>query len=224
MGESEREREIRRSLARSLLLGISDAVIGQRELLGELDAKTGDGDHGINMSKGFTLCRERVDQVSDLSSAFRLISDTLFLEIGGSMGPLYGVFFGALSDQSPSEVRISAKQVSSMLDAGYRALLEIGGASPGDKTMLDALHPALEAARAGVSDGLPLISVLDRMKAAAINGRDATRDMVAKVGRASRLGERSRGSVDAGAASCCLILCAMADGLAQYAIQEGVGR
>jgi dihydroxyacetone kinase-like protein len=110
-----------------------------------------------------------------------------------------------------------------MLDAGYLALVAVGGAAPGDKTMLDVLYPALDSVRKSVADETPLLAVLDRMKAAAINGRDATSDMVAKVGRASRLGERSRGSVDAGAASCCLILCAMADAMARNALLEGVG-
>jgi dihydroxyacetone kinase-like protein len=223
MEESNEKKDALRSLAQSMVLDISGAIVSHRDQLGELDAKTGDGDHGINMAKGFTLCRDRVDRVTDLRSAFRMISDTLFLEIGGSMGPLYGVFFGALSDQAPFEPRVVPEELLSMLDAGYQALLAVGGAEPGDKTMLDALYPALEAVRAGVSEGLPLYSVLDRMKAAAINGRDATSDMVAKVGRASRLGERSRGSVDAGAASCCLILCAMADAMARNAFLEGVG-
>jgi dihydroxyacetone kinase-like protein len=222
MDSSDKQDALMR-FAQSMVLDISGAIVSHRDQLGELDAKTGDGDHGINMAKGFTLCRDRVDRVTDLRSAFRMISDTLFLEIGGSMGPLYGVFFGALSDHAPSESRIGSERLLVMLDAGYLALVAVGGAAPGDKTMLDVLYPALDSVRKSVADETPLLAVLDRMKAAAINGRDATSDMVAKVGRASRLGERSRGSVDAGAASCCLILCAMADAMARNALLEGVG-
>lgn len=214
---------VRRSLAQSLLLEIADAVIGQKEMLGDLDARNGDGDHGINMAKGFALCRERKERAEDLPGAFRIISDTLLLEIGGSMGPLYGSFFAALADEAPTEPRVEPVRLLSMFEAGYRAVVDIGGAAPGDKTLVDTLAPALAEVRTAVAEGEALTVVLDRMKVGAIRGRDSTRDMVARIGRASRLGERSRGSVDAGAASCCLILCAMADGLSRNQIMGGNG-
>jgi dihydroxyacetone kinase len=100
-----------------------------------------------------------------------------------------------------------------MLRAGFDAMRELGLAKPGDKTMLDALSPAVDAFDAAQNEGKSFADSLDAMAAAAERGRDATREMVARVGRASRLGERSRGVVDAGASSCCLILQTIAAGV-----------
>ena len=105
---------------------------------------------------------------------------------------------------------LDARLLSQALRAGLDGVRELGNAKPGDKTMLDALVPALDAYDAALGRGEGFGPALDALSAAAERGRDATRDMVARIGRASRLGERSRGVLDAGAASCCLLLQTMA--------------
>jgi dihydroxyacetone kinase-like protein len=109
--------------------------------------------------------------------------------------------------------RIDGPLFLSMLENGERAVLSTGQANRGDKTMLDCLGPAVDALRESLEAGNSFREALDHLKSSATSGRDSTYDMLARVGRASRLGERSRGHIDAGAASCCTILYAMADGV-----------
>ena len=108
---------------------------------------------------------------------------------------------------------IGAAELETMLGAGMDGLFEIVDARVGDKTLVDTLSPAKDALHAAAESGKPFSEALSDMKAAAAAGRDSTKDLVAKYGRSSRLGERSRGVLDAGAASCCIILTAMADGI-----------
>jgi dihydroxyacetone kinase len=122
------------------------------------------------------------------------------------MGPLYGTFFGAMSEVLGDREYLDAPTFSAMLKAGLNAIQEIGEAKVGDKTLLDALAPASAAFDAALGAGRPFAGCLGRMAAAAEQGRESTRELVAKVGRASRLGERSRGVLDAGATSCALLL------------------
>ncbi len=199
----------------SIVLAAVSAIQQDKERLCDLDGATGDGDHGINMNKGFTLCAEALAaSPKDFSGSLLQLSGILMRDIGGSMGPLYGSFFRAMGRTCLEAPDIDGALFLSMLEKGEQAVLSIGQAHRGDKTMLDCLGPALDAFRIALDGGETFPSALLRMKAAAACGRDATYDMLARVGRASRLGERSRGHIDAGAASCCTILCAMADGIA----------
>ncbi len=191
------------------------AVIQEnKQYLSDIDGAIGDGDHGINMNKGFSMCKEQLaKQPGGLSHSLQTLADVLVLEIGGSMGPLYGMLFEAMAETAAEEEEIDAALFLRMLEAGVDNVLEIGGAKVGDKTLLDVLVPALEAFRQSQEAENSFETSLTKLKEAAVQGRDATKDMVAKVGRASRLGERSRGVLDAGATSCCLLLCAMADSI-----------
>ena len=183
-----------------------------RDSLSEIDGLIGDGDHGVNMNKGFAKFAEAAgDQEMDVSEAFKRLGRTLLGDIGGSMGPLYGSFFIEMSKKAKGLEAIDANAFDEMLTAALYKIKEIGGAVPGDKTMVDCLEPAVLAYHAALGQGAGFAEALCAMKDAAIKGRDATVDMTAKLGRASRLGERSRGVPDAGATSCCLILCAMAE-------------
>jgi len=195
------------------------AINANRAWLSEIDGAIGDGDHGVNMSKGFTQAGEAIAAEASppgLARAFAMLGDTLLSGIGGSMGPLYGTFFldmgGALEDRT----ELDAALFGQMLHAGLSGVQDLGGAKRGDKTLLDTLIPALEAYDAALGEGAAFAAALDAMAAAAAQGRDATRDMAAKIGRAARLGERSRGTIDAGAASCCLILQSMAASLTRH--------
>ena len=200
--------------AAPVTLEIAAAIIDNQSLLSEIDGATGDGDHGINMAKGFRLVRERLSgRDFDLRQGFATIGDTLLGDIGGSMGPLYGCFFTEMADALDGKDRLDAGITASMLRAGEAAICDLGEAKPGDKTLIDVLTPACAAFEAKAREGAEFDACLRAMQQAATDGLESTRAMVARLGRAARLGERSRGSLDAGACSCNLILQALANGL-----------
>lgn len=196
----------------AIVRAIADVIVENRAYLSEVDGKIGDGDHGNNMAKGFARAKERISDDASLGEAMHIVADVLMGEIGGSMGPLYGMFFDDMASAADNREYLDKQAVGDMLEAGCQGVMAIGEAKPGDKTLLDTLVPAIEAFRACDQD---LHEALKALKDGAEKGRDATTDMVAKVGRSSRLGERSRGVPDAGATSCCMILTAFADGAAR---------
>jgi len=182
-------------------------IQANKDFLSEVDGKIGDGDHGINMNKGFTLCGARLEGKGyGLSEGFATLSKTLMGDIGGSMGPLYGVFFDELATACAGKETIDAELFGRMIAAAMNGVMEIGSAKLGDKTLLDALIPGVEAYAKALAAGADFSGALEAMRAAAEAGWKSTEGMVAKIGRASRLGERSRGVLDAGATSCYLIL------------------
>jgi dihydroxyacetone kinase-like protein len=195
-----------------IVAGLIDAIVSNREYLSEIDGAIGDGDHGINMSKGFTLCGEAIKGRSlTLAQAFDAVSDALMDGIGGSMGPLYGSLFMGMADSVRDKTALDKQAFLLMLRNGMSELQDISSAGVGDKCLMDTLIPAVEAFDRAVQRNDSFSSALEQMKQAAVQGRDSTRDLVAKIGRASRLGERSRGVLDAGAVSCCLLLSQLAD-------------
>ena len=182
--------------------------------LSDIDGLIGDGDHGINMNKGFTMCEERIRGVDlNFSEALKTLGRVLMMEIGGSMGPLYGTVFTEMARTVKKAEVIDKAAFGEMLAAALAGLGELGGAKVGDKTLMDVMIPAEEAYRSALSDGKDFRACLEAMGQAAEVGWLSTKDLVAKIGRASRLGERSRGVLDAGATSCHLLLRAMADGI-----------
>jgi len=192
---------------RPLVLGLVETIESNRVYLSEIDGAIGDGDHGINMSKGFALAKTRLaEQTISVSDGLALIGKTLMTEIGGAMGPIYGTFFIQMSLQAKNKPAIDAEVFGGMLAAARKGVEELGGAKPGDKTIMDTLVPAQEKYQAAIGTGSSFGQALQEMADAAENGKESTRDLVAKIGRASRLGERSRGTLDAGATSCALIL------------------
>jgi dihydroxyacetone kinase phosphoprotein-dependent L subunit len=212
---------VRNVTAQSVVTDLVAAINANRAYLSEIDGAIGDGDHGINMSKGFTAAGERLaaSPAPNLSGALAVLGETLVEGIGGSMGPLYGNFFLALSEALGRRETVDAAALGAMLDAGLSAIQELGDAKVGDKTLIDALVPARDAFSAAVQAGKPFPAALDEMAEAAAKGRDSTRGLVARIGRASRLGERSRGVLDAGATSCALILATMAKSLRTLAAE-----
>jgi dihydroxyacetone kinase-like protein len=192
---------------RPLVLALVETIETNRGYLSEIDGAIGDGDHGINMSKGFVLAKTRLAE-RDISvpDGLALIGKTLMTEIGGAMGPIYGTFFIQMSLQAKNKPAIDGEVFGAMLAAARTGVEELGGAKPGDKTIMDTLVPAQEKYQSTISNGSDFVQALQQMAEAAELGKDSTRDLVAKIGRASRLGERSRGTLDAGATSCALIL------------------
>ena len=179
--------------------------------LSEIDGAIGDGDHGINMNKGFTMAGEELEKdPGDLTHGLTTLSRVLMTSIGGSMGPLYGMFFRSAAKSIDGVEQIDAAAFGDLLQGVVTGIRKVSQAAVGDKTMMDALIPAVEAYTTAVTAGTGFSSCLDAMVDAAVTGRDSTKDMIAKVGRSSRLGERSRGVLDAGATSCTLILETMA--------------
>lgn len=192
------------------------AVIGENAAyLSEVDGAIGDGDHGINMKKGFDLFAKAVGEasVSSASKALGLLGHTLMEDIGGSMGPLYGGFFRAMGRVAARRGELGPEAFLEMLKAGADSVVGIGEAKRGDKTLLDVLLPAIEAFEEALTRGAAYAEALTLLSDMARDSARATKDMVAKVGRAARLGERSRGVQDAGATSCSLILISMAETL-----------
>lgn len=178
-----------------------------RGYLSEIDGAIGDGDHGINMDKGFTLVEKAIAGCEmGMSEALKVLGSTLVEEIGGSMGPLYGTFFRKMARASRGVEEIDSGVLEAMLSGAYEGIGSLGDAKVGDKTLVDTLEPAVSAVREARAAGTGFAGTIDAMIAAAESGWKSTKDLIAKVGRASRLGERSRGTVDAGATSCYLIL------------------
>ncbi|MFC0403366.1 dihydroxyacetone kinase subunit DhaL [Paraburkholderia rhizosphaerae] len=193
-----------------------------RTYLSEIDGAIGDGDHGINMSKGFSQCGERLAKRAappPLPVALADLSDALMGGIGGSMGPLYGSFFLDMGSVLEGHALLDKHLFYRALSAGIDAVQAIGDAKVGDKTLIDTLEPARAAYDAALNDNRSFRECLDAMTVAAEAGMNSTRELRARVGRASRLGDRSIGVLDAGACSCFLILRSISESL--RALLEG---
>ncbi|MGH7003868.1 MAG: dihydroxyacetone kinase subunit DhaL [Alphaproteobacteria bacterium] len=199
--------------AGDIVLAMADRIVENRAYLSEIDGKIGDGDHGVNMAKGFGLAAQRLKGKDlPLAASLETLGTVLMTEIGGSMGPLYGVMFTEFAEKIEGVDAIDSTAFSRMLHAGREAVQSIGAARVGDKTLLDTFVPAAEAFDASIASGKSFSEALEALVDAAEAGRDSTLDLVAKVGRASRLGERSRGVLDAGATSCAIILKELSEG------------
>lgn len=178
------------------------AVRDHAEELTALDQAIGDGDHGLNMKRGFEAVAAERDAIValPLSGALQKIGMTLVMKVGGASGPLYGSLFMAMGKASP-DGSITVADVAVALDAGIQAVRQRGKSAPGEKTMLDVLVPVADALR-GAAAGDVLAAVRD----AANRGLESTRPMQATKGRASYLGERSIGHLDPGARSSQLLI------------------
>ena len=205
---------MKNSEGKPVLMRIVAAIQKNKEYLSEVDGLIGDGDHGMNMNKGFGIFAEQIkDREVGFAAGLGELGNVLITQIGGSMGPIYGTIFMDMAGVGEGLEEIDLGDFAAMLNAGLKGLGDLVQAKVGDKTLIDTLWPANEVVQKAAKDGRGFAEALREMKAAAEAGRDSTKDMVAKYGRSSRLGERSRGVLDAGAVSCCLILCAMADGI-----------
>lgn len=196
-----------------VLLNMVKEIQKQKDYLAEVDGLIGDGDHGMNMNKGFTVFEKRYEAEDySFTEGLENLGLVLMNEIGGSMGPIYGSLFLAMSETGAELEKIGTKDLADMLEAGLKALYEIVDARVGDKTLIDTLAPAVEALKATGEDD-DMETALTAMESAAEKGWKSTKDLVARYGRSSRLGERSRGVLDAGATSCYILLSSMARGI-----------
>jgi len=194
----------------------ADVVHENAALLTDLDAAIGDADHGSNMDRGFKAAVAAIDgdSFATADALLKKVGMTLVSTVGGASGPLYGTFFLRCGTALTDVDDIDAAAFGAALRAGVDGLLARGKAELGDKTMYDAWAPALDAYASAVGWGASLADAPRAAADAAAAGRDATIDLVARKGRASYLGERSKGHQDPGATSTTLLLEAAAGTLA----------
>ena len=189
----------------------SAAVAAEADHLTQLDSAIGDGDHGVNMTRGLRAVVEALADQDGTPPGKQLIlaGRTLVSTVGGASGPLWGTALRRAGRALGDAPEIDAPGLVGALDAALAGVVELGAAEPGDKTMVDALGPALSALRDAVSGGAPLSAALAAAADAAAEGARATVPMQARKGRASYLGERSIGHQDPGATSAALIMRAL---------------
>ena len=195
-------------------LDMSQKVFAEnRQHLTDLDSAVGDGDFGISLDRGFTAVQAELaaNPPADLRSVFQTAATVLIRTMGGTSGPLLGTFFLRAGTACAGKSELAAGDVVALFQAGVEGIQQRGKAALGDKTMLDALLPAVDAMRAALEAGNGLAEILDRGAAAAEAGMQATRTMLARKGRASYLGDRSVGHQDAGATGAHFLLRAAAD-------------
>lgn len=193
-----------------------DLVTEKQGYLTELDSAIGDADHGSNMARGMKAVMDKIGAAPSgaVDELFKGVGMTLVTSVGGASGPLYGTFFLRFGTTAGSVTELDGAALSAALRAGLEGVIARGKAEVGDKTMLDALVPALDALDAAVGDGGDPAAAASAAFAAAETGRDATEPLLARKGRASYLGERSAGHLDPGATSTALLFEALASAVA----------
>jgi len=188
---------------RRWMSAVSAAVDREADRLTELDSAIGDADHGTNLRRGFTAALVSLEQENPATpgAVLLLAGRQLISTVGGASGPLYGTLLRRMGKALGEADSVDTAQLRDALRTGVDAVAQLGSAAPGDKTMLDALYPAVEA----------LEESFEAARTAAEQGAVATVPMLARKGRASYLGERSIGHQDPGATSAALVFAALAD-------------
>ncbi|MGO4593533.1 dihydroxyacetone kinase subunit DhaL [Leifsonia sp. 2TAF2] len=197
----------------SWITAAAASIAEHKHELNTLDREIGDGDHGENMDRGLRASVEALGKLpgeTTPNAALRSVAMTLISTVGGASGPLYGTAFLKMADPVGDGDAIDEKAVVAALGAARDGIVSRGKAAPGDKTMIDAWTPAVDAAAAAQESGASVSGILDAAADAAEKGAEATEPLVARKGRASYLGERSAGHRDPGAQSTALLLRAAA--------------
>lgn len=191
-------------------------VTENRSYLTELDSAIGDADHGSNMARGMTAVMEKIAATPStaIDALFKQVGMTLVSSVGGASGPLYGTFFLRFGTAAGAVTELDGPALAAALRAGLGGIVARGKAELGDKTMFDAMSPAIDAFDGELASGAEVAASATAAFAAAERGRDATKPLVARKGRASYLGDRSAGHLDPGATSTALLFQALSEGLA----------
>ena len=199
---------IRKEDVLAWLEALQQVYAENKQMLTDLDAAIGDADYGSSMERGFTAVKAELNANTpgDIQSMLQAAATVLIRTVGGATGPLYGTFFLRAATAASGKAKLEADDVVAMFQAGIEGVQQRGRAVAGDKTMVDALLPALAAMRKSLEQGASLAKILDDGAAAAEAGMRATIPMQARKGRASYLGERSIGHQDPGATSSYLLL------------------
>ena len=183
---------------------VAAAIIAQKDYLTRLDAEIGDGDHGLNMARGFAAAQEKLEDMDDTTQpgpVLKAIGKALINNVGGAAGPLYATGFIRAAEACDETTSLNIANVEKLLGAAIQGIKERGRAEAGDKTMLDVLIPIHECFTEEKADGKTLFQCLADASKAAKDSVDYTKTIVAKKGRASYVGERSIGHEDPGAVS-----------------------
>ncbi|QDE34221.1 dihydroxyacetone kinase subunit L [Microbacterium foliorum] len=194
-----------------------DLIAEKRDWLTELDSAIGDADHGANMARGMdaVVAKLDADVPETVDELLKTVGMTLVSSVGGASGPLYGTLFLRMGMAAGPVLELDGTGLAASLRAGLDGIVARGKAEAGDKTMFDAMAPAVDALDAAIAGGADLAAATTSAAAAAAAGRDATEPLVARKGRASYLGERSAGHLDPGAASTTLLFEALAQATAE---------
>jgi dihydroxyacetone kinase-like protein len=194
---------------KEMFLYVSEQVEKNRELLNKADRAIGDGDHGVGMARGFEAVRRKLkgESFQNIAEVLKVIGMTLLTSIGGAAGVIFGTMFIGGAKKLGEQTSFDSKCLSAMLQGGTEAVKERGRAKLGDKTMIDALEPA--AVVAEEHEASSLTETVKLAMEAANDGMEKTKKMVARLGKARPLGERSLGHADPGALSIYLMLKAM---------------
>lgn len=195
---------------RDMMLAAADRIIESEPILTDADRALGDGDHGVGMERGMTAVKVALagKEFPSVGKVFVGVGTAMMSSMGGASGAIFGIFFRSGGKAVGDATEFTAVELANLLREGTDQVMT-KGAKPGDKTMVDALFPA--AGKAGEVSGRPIDEALVAVAAAAAAGRDASKDMIATMGRAKTLGENSLGKPDAGAVSVSIILAAMSD-------------
>ncbi|AAO36292.1 dihydroxyacetone kinase subunit L [Clostridium tetani] len=191
-----------------LIKNIGKVMEENKEFLTELDLAIGDGDHGINMNKGFRAVIDKLEStpINTIQDIFKNTAMALISNVGGASGPLYGTVFMKAGSAVAGKEELNIEDLEKILETSLEGVKARGKAQRGDKTMIDAIAPSLEVVKNGIKEGLDEKKILENMKDEALKGVNYTKDIIARKGRASYLGERSIGHQDPGATSSYLIL------------------
>ncbi|XSG84797.1 MAG: dihydroxyacetone kinase subunit DhaL [Methylohalobius sp. ZOD2] len=209
------------SILPDLIRAAAETIDAHAEEVTALDQTLGDGDHVTNLQRGLKALSAKSDelaQMSDWSNAFQKIGMTVMSSVGGASGSLYGTLFIALAkayrgDRPVAPTSLTLETFAGTFDEAVAAVQKRGKTDVGQKTMVDTLVPVADALTAAAKGGEPSTGAAEKVKQAAVAGMESTRDLLATKGRASYLGERTRGIVDAGARTSQLMICAIADAL-----------
>jgi dihydroxyacetone kinase-like protein len=195
------------------LQAYAQVIADNRAYLTELDAAIGDADHGANMDRGFKAVQAKLPSLAekDITTILKTVGMTLLSTVGGAGGPLFGTIFIQAGQAATGKSELTLADWAAMLDAATNGVINRGKAAVGDKTMLDALVPAVQALKDGLNANQTLGAALQLSAQAAEKGLQSTLPLVARKGRASYLGERSAGHLDPGATSAMLLLKTAAD-------------
>ncbi len=191
---------------KTMMLQVADAIIEAEPILTDADRALGDGDHGVGMERGMNAIKEKLE-ASEYESAGKVFMDVgmaMMSSMGGASGAVFGTLFRAGGKSIKDSGTFGSKELAELITSGTQSVMDRGGAKPGDKTMIDALDPAATAAQAAADQSLP--EAINATAAAGEAGRDASKAMIATMGRAKTLGEKSIGHPDAGAVSIAIIL------------------
>ncbi len=187
---------------------VADTITENSSYLTELDSAIGDADHGANMERGFKAVLNKLPEISDkdIGTIFKTVGMTLLSTVGGAGGPLYGTWFLQAGMKTAGKMELSLADWTEALEASLAGIIMRGKAEMGDKTMVDALTPAVNALKQAIRENQLINAALKLSAVSAQNGMEGTIPLVARKGRASYLGERSAGHQDPGATSTYLIL------------------